>query len=129
MAFTSAPWRHNFTDGIPVTVTHRGQEYHTTGTLVPMSPEAMGVAVRKSLDTGGSAQRMGIRTAGDHQPTAAELAESNAYGLLSDGKYWIARRSRRAAPSQMVSAADVALSRHVIDGGETRISTPSAATP
>ena len=51
-----------------------------------MSPEAMGVAVRKSLDTGGSAQRMGIRTAGDHQPTAAELAESKAYGLLSDGK-------------------------------------------
>ena len=74
MAFTSAPWRHNFTGGIPVTVTHRGQEYQTTGTLVSMTPQAMGVAVRKSLDTGGSAQRMGIKTAGDHEPTAAELA-------------------------------------------------------
>ena len=74
MGFTNAPWRHNFTDGIPVTVTHRGREYQTTGTLVPMTPQEMGVAVRKSLDTGGSAQRMGIKTAGDHDPTAAELA-------------------------------------------------------
>ncbi len=42
--------------------------------MVPVSAEAMGVAVRKSLDTGGSAQSMGIRTARDHDPTAAELA-------------------------------------------------------
>jgi hypothetical protein len=74
MAFTNGSWRHNFTGGIPVTVTHCGQEYQTTGTLVSMTPQAMGVAVRKSLDTGGSAQRMGIKTAGDHEPTAAELA-------------------------------------------------------
>jgi hypothetical protein len=74
MAFTDAAWRHNFTGGAPVTVTHRGQVHRTTGTLVAMGPEAMGVAVRKSLDTGGSAQRMGIRTARDHDPTAAELA-------------------------------------------------------
>jgi len=31
-------------------------------------------SIRKSLDTGGSAQRMGIKTARDHDPTAAELA-------------------------------------------------------
>jgi hypothetical protein len=74
MAFTGAAWRHNFTGGIPVTVTHRGQVYQTTGTLVPMTPDAMGVAVRKSLQTGGSAQRMGIRTARDHEATAQELA-------------------------------------------------------
>ena len=74
MAFTQATWRHNFTDGAPVTVTHRGEVYETTGTLVPVNAEAMGAAVRKSLDTGGSAQRMGIRTARDHEPTAAELA-------------------------------------------------------
>ena len=74
MAFTGAAWRHNFTDGAPVTVTHCGQQYTTTGTLVPLSPAAMGDAVRKSLDTGGSAQRMGIRTAKDHDPTAEELA-------------------------------------------------------
>ena len=48
--------------------------YQTTGTLVPVTSEAMGVAIRKSLDTGGSAQRMGIGTARDHDPTAAELA-------------------------------------------------------
>lgn len=74
MAFTQAPWRHNFTGGAPVTVTHRGEVYETTGTLVPVSAEAMGAAVRKSLDTGGSAQRMGIGSARDHEPTAAELA-------------------------------------------------------
>jgi hypothetical protein len=73
MAFTNGSWRHNFTSGIPVTVTHCGQEYQTTGTLVSMTPQAMGVGVRKSLATGGSAQRMGIKTA-DHEPTAAELA-------------------------------------------------------
>ena len=74
MAFTGAAWRHNFTGGVPVTVTHCGQQYTTTGTLVPLSPAAMGEAVRKSLDNGGSAQRMGIRTAKDHDPTAEELA-------------------------------------------------------
>ena len=74
MAFTAAAWRHNFTAGVPVTVTHRGEAYATTGKLVQMSAPAMGAAVRKSLDTGGSAQRMGIRTARGHDPTAAELA-------------------------------------------------------
>jgi hypothetical protein len=75
MAFTDAAWRFNFDGGAPVRVTHRGRVYETRGSLVPMSPEAMGEAVRKSLDTGGSAQRMGIKTARGHRPTAAELAE------------------------------------------------------
>ncbi len=74
MAFSDAPWRLNFDGGARVKVTYRGQVYETRGSLVPMSPEAMGQAVRKSLDTGGSAQRMGIKTARGHQPTAAELA-------------------------------------------------------
>ncbi len=74
MAFTGAPWRHNFTGGAPATVTHRGRRHHTRGTLVPMTPDEMGEAVRKSLDTGGSAQRLGIRTARGHVPTAADLA-------------------------------------------------------
>jgi hypothetical protein len=34
----------------------------------------MGEAVRKSLDTGGSAQRLGIRTASGYTPTATDLA-------------------------------------------------------
>jgi hypothetical protein len=74
MAFTDASWRFNFDGGTPVKVTYRGQVYETRGSLVPMSPEAMGQAVRKSLDTGGSAQRMGIKTARGHEPTATELA-------------------------------------------------------
>ena len=74
MAFTDARWRVNFDGGAPVKVTHRGQAYETRGSLVPMSPEEIGRAVRKSLDTGGSAQRMGIKTARGHRPTASELA-------------------------------------------------------
>jgi hypothetical protein len=74
MATTKAAWRHNFSGGAPATVTHRGVVYQTTGTLTPVDAQEMGVAIRKSMDTGGSAQRMGIRTAGDHDPTAAELA-------------------------------------------------------
>jgi len=73
-AFTDAPWRYNFTSGAPATVIHRGRRHPTYGTLVPMSPQEMGVAVRKSLDNGGSAQRMGIKSPKGHEPTAAELA-------------------------------------------------------
>ncbi len=73
-AFTEARWRHNFAGGAPATVTYRGRRHATRGTLVPMTPDEMGAAVRKSLDTGGSAQRMGIKTARGHEPTAAELA-------------------------------------------------------
>ena len=73
MAFTDAPWRHNFTGGSPVTVIHRGRSHVTQGTLVPMTPAEMGLAVRKSLDTGGSAQRMGIKSPRGHDPTATEL--------------------------------------------------------
>lgn len=76
MAFTDRPWRLNFEGGAPVTVTHRGRAHKTRGTLVPMTPEEMAVAVRKSLDTGGSAQRMGIRTkVKGHDPSVQELAK------------------------------------------------------
>jgi hypothetical protein len=48
--------------------------WKTRGTLVPMTPEQMAEAICKSLDNGGSAQRMGIRTARGHELTAADLA-------------------------------------------------------
>ncbi len=73
-AFTEAPWRYNFEGRTPVTLTFRGQAHRTHGVLVRVSPDEMGAAVRKSLDTGGSAQRMGIKSAKGHDPTAAELA-------------------------------------------------------
>lgn len=74
MALTDARWRRNFEGGHPVTVTHRARVFATTGELPPMTPQQMGHAVRTSLDNGGSAQRMGIRTAPGHDPTAGELA-------------------------------------------------------
>jgi hypothetical protein len=73
MAFTAAPWRYNFVGGAPATVTYRGQPHWSRGTLAQMTPKEMGLAVRSSLDAGGSAQRMGIRAPKGHQPTAAEL--------------------------------------------------------
>jgi hypothetical protein len=74
VAMTSAGWRYNFEGGAPVTVTYKGRAFRTRGTLVPMTPPEMGEAVRKCLDAGGSAQRMGIRSAPGHRPTASELA-------------------------------------------------------
>jgi hypothetical protein len=74
MAFTLRPWRHNFEGGATATVTHRGKARRARGTLVPMTPEQMAHAVRASLDTGGSAQRMGIRMTKGHQPTEDELS-------------------------------------------------------
>jgi hypothetical protein len=74
MAFTDAPWRTNFAGGRAVTVAYRGRVHHTTGTRVRMTPEEMGRAVRASLDTGGSAVRMGIKSPKGHEPTASELA-------------------------------------------------------
>ncbi|MGY1685767.1 hypothetical protein ACI8AK_09260 [Geodermatophilus sp. SYSU D00867] len=73
-ASTDAPWRFDFDGGAPVTVRHRGRVHETTGTLVPTTPDERGRAVRESLDHGGSAQRMGIRTPRGLRPTAAELA-------------------------------------------------------
>ncbi len=75
MAFTDAAWRHNFTGGAEVRVTCLGRVHDTRGTLIAMSPQEMGWAVRKSLDAGGSAKRMGIRSVAGHDPTAQELAE------------------------------------------------------
>ena len=74
MAFTERPWRLNFSGGAPVTVTHRGQVRKTHGTLAPMTPEQMADAIKKSLDNGGSAQRMGIRTARGYELSATDLA-------------------------------------------------------
>ena len=74
VAFSAAPWRYNFVGGAAAKVTHRGQSYRTRGTLVQMNPSEMGLAVRRSLDSGGSAKRMGIRTPKGHDPTADELA-------------------------------------------------------
>jgi len=73
-AFTDQPWRHNFAGGSPVKVTYLGQVFQTKGTLVSMTPEEMGHAVRESLDHGGSAQRMGIKTVPGFEPSAADLA-------------------------------------------------------
>jgi hypothetical protein len=74
MAFTAARWRYNFVGGAPATVTYRGRPHRSRGVLVQFTAEEMGLAVRSSLDAGGSAQRMGIRAPKGHQPTAVELA-------------------------------------------------------
>lgn len=74
MAFTEAPWRLNFMGGAPVTVTHRGRVHRTRAELLRVTPDEMAVAVRKSLDTGSSAQRMGLRMRRGHEPSVEDLA-------------------------------------------------------
>ncbi len=57
-----------------MTVTHRGRVHRTRAELLPVTPEEMAVAVRKSLDTGGSAQRMGLKVRRGYDPSVADLA-------------------------------------------------------
>jgi hypothetical protein len=74
MAFTDWAWRLNFSGDAPVTVKHRGQVRKSYGTLVPMTPEQMADAIRKSVDNGGPAQRIGIRTARGCRASAEDIA-------------------------------------------------------
>ena len=91
MAFTDAPWRLNFEGGAPVTVTHRGRVHHTTAELVHVTPQEMAEAVRKSLDTGGSAQRMGLKVRPGYEPSVADLARLGSALGSSVIKFDVAR--------------------------------------
>lgn len=73
-AMTDRPWRLNFTGGAAVTVTHRGQEVTGRGVLLELSPEEVGVFIRRALDEGESPRALGIKVRAGHDPSVAELA-------------------------------------------------------
>ncbi len=70
--FTDRPWRLNFADGIPVTVTSRGKRRHGHGELVRDRSEvgsAFVVALERTRPS-----NLGLAIDKGHQPTAEELA-------------------------------------------------------
>lgn len=72
--FTERPWRLNFTEPAPVTVTHRGRVRHGRAALVRATPEQLGTALRAALDNGASPFELGLKISGSHDPTVADLA-------------------------------------------------------
>ena len=73
-AVTDRPWRLNFSEGAPVTVTHRGEAVDGRATLLPLSAPDVGTFMRRALDNGESPRALGLRVRRGHAVTAAELA-------------------------------------------------------
>jgi hypothetical protein len=71
VAFTHRSWRLNFTGGIPVAVTPRGQVRQGRGALLAASPEQVAIALRQALDNGTSPFVLGLKVARSHVPTIA----------------------------------------------------------
>lgn len=73
VVFTPAPWRANFRDGIPVTVTFRAQRRELTGTLDD-DPEAVATALQTLAHRNGSLRPVGADVPPGHRITTADVA-------------------------------------------------------
>lgn len=73
-AFTERPWRLNFTDPAPVTVTHQGRVRHGRALLLRATPNEVGTALRKALDNGASPFELGLKVSGSYDPTIEDLS-------------------------------------------------------
>jgi hypothetical protein len=74
MVFTERPWRLNFTDPVPVTVTQQGRVRHGRAVLLDATPQQVGTALRTALDNGASTFEVGLKVRGGHDPTAEDLS-------------------------------------------------------
>lgn len=76
LVFTGRPWRWNFADGAPVTVTvtRRGRPRAGHAVLLDAGAQQTGAALREALDAGATPFELGLKVASGHQPTADELA-------------------------------------------------------
>ncbi|MFI5622159.1 hypothetical protein ACIA03_01710 [Nocardioides sp. NPDC051685] len=72
--FTERPWRFNFTDPAPVTVTQRGRVRHGRAVLLQTTPLEVGTALRAALDNGASPFELGLKISGSQEPTIADLS-------------------------------------------------------
>lgn len=72
--FTERPWRFNFADPAPVTVTQRGRVRHGRATLLQTTPSELGTALRAALDNGASPFELGLKVSGSQEPTIADLS-------------------------------------------------------
>lgn len=74
MVFTERPWRLNFTDPVPVTVTQRGRVRHGRAVLLHATPQQVGTALRTALDNGAAAFEVGLKVGRGYDPTVADLS-------------------------------------------------------
>ncbi|MRH91654.1 grhN [Nocardia sp. SYP-A9097] len=72
--FTERPWRLNFTEPAPVTVTTQGRVRHGRAALVQTTPQELGTAMRKALDNGASPFELGLETRRGYDPTIEDLS-------------------------------------------------------
>lgn len=72
--FTERPWRFNFADPAPVTVTQRGRVRHGRAVLLQSTPLQVGTALRIALDNGASPFELGLKISGSEEPTIADLS-------------------------------------------------------
>ncbi len=73
VAFTPAPWRVNFRDGLPVTVRFRGQRQDLIGVLDD-DTDRVAVALQSLADRRGSLRPVGVDIPPGHRVTAADVA-------------------------------------------------------
>lgn len=73
-AFTERPWRFNFTEPAPVTVTQRGRVRHGRAVLLRATPLQVGTALRAALDNGASPFELGLKIRGSYEPNIADLS-------------------------------------------------------
>lgn len=73
-AFTERPWRFNFTDPAPVTVTQQGRVRHGRAVLLKATPLQVGTALRAALDNGASPFELGLKVSGSEEPTVTDLS-------------------------------------------------------
>jgi hypothetical protein len=71
---TDRPWRLNFVDPAPVTVTYLGRREAGTAHLLDLTPTEVGTALRQFLDAGESARSLGLKIERGHRTTVNELA-------------------------------------------------------
>jgi hypothetical protein len=74
MVFTERPWRLNFTDPAPVTVTQQGRVRRGRAVLLHATPQQVGTALRMALDNGASAFEVGLKVRKAYDPTVADLS-------------------------------------------------------
>ncbi|MEU0540416.1 grhN [Nocardia sp. NPDC005978] len=72
--FTERPWRLNFTDPAPVTITRHGQVRAGHAVLLHPTPLELGAALRQALDHGATPFELGLKVSRGHEPTVEDLS-------------------------------------------------------
>lgn len=74
LVFTERPWRWNFAQSSPVTVTQCGRTRSGRAVLLDASPQEVGAAMRAALDGGATPFELGLKVPAGYQPTVDDLA-------------------------------------------------------